>query len=53
MSSECNGTHHYFVVNDAASEGKVFVFLACTACGEGKKLEFEVADKTVMALASK
>jgi len=44
-ANSCTGTHRYFVANDAAAEGKVIVFLVCTSCGEGKKLEFEVAAK--------
>jgi hypothetical protein len=47
MSTECIGTHRFFVANDAATDaGKVIIFLVCTACGEGKKVEFEVGLST-------
>lgn len=43
MSDTCNGQHRFFCANDAATDtGKVIIFLVCTACGEGKKVEFEV-----------
>jgi hypothetical protein len=44
---DCGGLHHYFVATDAATDaGKVLVFLVCTACGDGKKVEFEVGQAT-------
>ena len=44
MDNECGGMHRYFVANDAATDaGRVIIFLVCTACGGGKKVEFEVS----------
>lgn len=43
LSVDCFGQHHFFVANTAAAEGKVFVFVVCTACGAAKRHEFEVA----------
>ena len=44
---ECRGTHRFFCANDAATDkGRVIIFLVCTACGEGKKVEFEVGNTT-------
>ena len=46
MAEQCEGTHRFFVANDAATDsGKVIIFLVCTACGEGKKVDFEVGEK--------
>jgi len=51
MSTECTGTHRFFVANDAATdEGKVLIFLVCTACGESKKVEFEVGKTTSVTI---
>jgi len=37
------GWHRYFVAQDASYNGKVFILLVCTACGEPKKVEFTIA----------
>ena len=51
MADSCEGTHRFFVANDAATDaGKVIIFLVCTACGEGKKVEFEVGQTTSVSL---
>lgn len=44
---ECSGEHHYFVAQDASYQGKVFILLVCTACGDARKVEFEVAPPDV------
>lgn len=43
-SMYCEGQHHYYVAETGTveSEGKVCVIVVCTACGEGKLLEFPV-----------
>lgn len=49
----CAGEHHYFVAETGTveNEGKVCVVVVCTACGEGKLLEFFVSNsKTPIAL---
>ena len=49
--ANCGGLHRFFVATDAATDsGRVIVFLVCTACGEGKKVEFEVANATAVTL---
>jgi hypothetical protein len=48
---DCYGKHRFFVANDAATDsGKVIIFLVCTACGEGKKVEFEVGATTSVSI---
>ena len=50
-SSNCEGQHRYFVANDAATDsGKVLIFLVCTACGEGKKIVFEVGPADTVSI---
>lgn len=39
----CNGSHHYFVAQDASYQGNVYVLLVCTACGDARKVEFKIA----------
>lgn len=39
----CEGSHRYFVAQDASYNGKVFILLVCTACGNPKKIEFSIA----------
>lgn len=47
----CQGTHRFFVAQDAATDaGKVLIFLVCTACGEGKKVEFEVGPSASISI---
>lgn len=41
----CTGNHRYFVASDASHDGAVIVFLVCTGCGEGKRVDFQVASK--------
>lgn len=49
--NECEGTHRFFCANDAATDnGKVIIFLVCTACGKGKKVEFEVGPSTSVSI---
>ena len=57
MENDCTGQHRYFVATDAATLGlttpnsaTVMVFLVCTACGEGRKVEFEVGNATRVSI---
>ena len=49
MDNNCTGEHRFFVadvavVEEANGTAKVCPIIVCTACGEGKKLEFKVSD---------
>lgn len=46
-SNSCTGEHRFFVpeVIGVESEGKVFVPIVCTACGEFRTHEFSVGPK--------
>lgn len=44
MTTECQGTHRYFVAETGTveHEGKVCVVIVCTSCGESKLIEHTV-----------
>lgn len=45
MTEHCNGEHRFFACDlvGVEAEGKVFVILACTACGEVRTTELTVS----------